>query len=97
MYPYEFITGMLEQNPVKIKVVAQKADTGVDETVSVVTRFANGCCERSYLNWCEYQPHSAYLRNGWLMPLRNAVDCQSHRNHPYTMRPFFRACRYTCE
>lgn len=42
VYPYEFITGILDEKPVEIKAVAQKAPTGVDETVSMTMRFESG-------------------------------------------------------
>lgn len=42
VYPYEFITGMLDEKPAEIKAVVQKAPTGVDETVAMSLRFASG-------------------------------------------------------
>jgi predicted dehydrogenase len=42
VYPYEFITGILGEKPVEIKAVAQKAPSGVDETVVMAMRFESG-------------------------------------------------------
>ena len=42
VYPYEFITGILEEKPAEIKGVALKAPTGVDETISMTMRFESG-------------------------------------------------------
>lgn len=42
VYPYEFITGILGEKPTEIKAVAQKAPTGVDETVAMSLRFDSG-------------------------------------------------------
>lgn len=42
VYPYEFVTGILDEYPVDIKAVAQMADTGVDETVSMGLKFKSG-------------------------------------------------------
>lgn len=42
VYPYEFITGILGEKPSEIKAVAQKAPTGVDETVAMSLRFDSG-------------------------------------------------------
>ena len=42
VYPYEFFTGILEEDPAQISAVAQKSATGVDETVSMSMRFNSG-------------------------------------------------------
>lgn len=42
VYPYEFITGILEEKPVEIQAVVQKASTGVDETICMSMLFNSG-------------------------------------------------------
>ena len=42
VYPYQYITGLLNEFPADIKAVAQSAPTGVDETVCLTMSFASG-------------------------------------------------------
>jgi predicted dehydrogenase len=61
VYPYEFITGILEEKPAEIKAVAQKAPTGVDETVCMTMRFESGILANAVTSLCVKVSETAHI------------------------------------
>ena len=42
VYPYEYVTGILDAKPVEMKTLVQRTETGVDGTVTMSMKFASG-------------------------------------------------------
>ena len=42
VYPYEYVTGIMGEPPAQLKTIVQRAETGVDATVTMSMRFSNG-------------------------------------------------------
>ncbi|MBO6159228.1 MAG: Gfo/Idh/MocA family oxidoreductase [Firmicutes bacterium] len=56
VYPYEYVTGIMDGYPDELKTIVQRAETGVDATVTLSMRYANGVvadCLTSVAGWMD--------------------------------------------